>query len=360
MRKLILCLLLFPVFQVEAQSNKELAKEKARQAIKLEDEEGKYAEALQLLEEAQRLDPDDITYPYELAYTYTAMKEYKKASDILEKLLTHKDLFARVYQSLGNAYDYQGLTDKAIQTYEEGLKKFPQAGGLYLELGNMQRAREDYNAALGYYEKGIEMDPAYSSNYYWAARIFCQSTEEVWGMIYGEIFMNLERGSDRTATISKLLFDTYHSQITFPTDSSAAVSFSKQANTITLDDLKDPKKFKLPFGSGAYEFNIILSLADERKIDLPALNRIRTRFTSLYFSGKNAREYPNVLFEYQKKILDAGHFEAYNFWLLSKGEEEAFTNWRRENEDKWDDFVKWFTSNPLQLHLEHRFYRKQY
>lgn len=360
MKRILCYLLIFSFFTANAQSNKELAKEKARQAIKLEDEDGKYTEALQLLEEAQRLDPDEITYPYELAYTYTAMKEYKKASDILEKLLTHKDLFARVYQSLGNAYDYQGLSDKAIRTYEDGLKKFPNSGGLYLELGNMQRAKEDYNKALDYYEKGIEQDPAYSSNYYWAARIFCQSTEEVWGMIYGEIFMNLEPGSDRTATISKLLYDTYRSQITFPTDTSAAVSFSRQGNTISLDDLKDPAKFKLPFGSGAYEFTLILAIMGERKIDLPALNRIRTKFTQVYFSGKNGRDYPNVLFEYQKKMMDAGHLEAYNFWLLSRGEEAAFANWRSENEDKWNDFVKWFTSNPLTVDLQHRFYRKQY
>src|SRR5690348_17204330 len=91
-----------------AQTNKEQAIAKAREAIKLEDEQGKYDEAIKLFEEAQALDPDNITYPYEIAYSYTAKKEYKKAADILEKLLNHKDVYGRVYQALGNAYDYQG------------------------------------------------------------------------------------------------------------------------------------------------------------------------------------------------------------------------------------------------------------
>ncbi|MFZ1799296.1 MAG: tetratricopeptide repeat protein, partial [Chitinophagaceae bacterium] len=178
-----------------AQTNKEQAYAKAKEAIKLEDEEGKYDEAIQLLKEAEALDPENINYPYEIAYAYSGKKEYKKASDILEKLLDRKDVNGRIYQALGNAYDFQGKGDKAISTYEKGLKKFPNSGELYLESGNMDLVKKDYNKALNYYEKGIEMDPKFPSNYYWASKIYCSSEDEVWGMIYGEIFMNLERNS---------------------------------------------------------------------------------------------------------------------------------------------------------------------
>jgi tetratricopeptide (TPR) repeat protein len=61
------------------QNNKETAVSKAQQAIKLEDEEGKYDEAIKLFREAQGLDPENITYPYEIAYAYTGKMEYKTA-----------------------------------------------------------------------------------------------------------------------------------------------------------------------------------------------------------------------------------------------------------------------------------------
>ena len=51
------------------QTNKEKALEKGKEALKIEDE-GKLEEAIKLLEEAQKLDPDDINYPYELGYAY--------------------------------------------------------------------------------------------------------------------------------------------------------------------------------------------------------------------------------------------------------------------------------------------------
>lgn len=339
-------------------NNKEKALDKGREAIRLMDE-GKYDESIKLLREAQKLDPDDINYPYELAYAYYAKKDYKKAKKYLEGILDHKDINDRVYQMLGNTYDNMGDSEKAIETYEAGIKLFPKSGNLYLEMGVMQMGKDDFNRALYYWEKGIEVAPGFSSNYYWAAKIYCSSTEEVWGMIYGEIFMNLERNSRRTAEISKLLYDTYKSEITFSGDTSVSVSFSQNA-TINIDDLKDPGKFKLPFGVGAYEPTLSLAVISVKTIDIHTLDKIRSTFVDNYFSMGLDKNYPNVLFSYQKKLKEAGHLEAYNHWILMKGDEDAFDNWQAENKEKWDNFVLWFSENGLKLNDGNKFYRGQY
>ena len=341
------------------QTNKETALQKAKEAVKLEDEEGKYDEAIKLFDEAQKLDPENISYPYEMAYAYNGKKEYKKASDILEKLLNHKSVHALVYQSLGNAYDYQGKADKAMETYEKGVKKFPNSGELYLEMGNMKLGKQEYDKALPFYEKGIEVDPKFPSNYYWASKIYCSSTEEVWGMIYGEIFINLERNSKRTSEISKILFDTYKREIKFTSDTSYTVSFC-QNSIIDIKDLKDPKNFKLPFGTGCYEIVLMLAVLGDKQIDINSLDRIRTRFVDGYFKRDNSKKYPNILFDYQQKVKTAGHFEAYNHWILMKGDEDGFDKWKSKNENKWNDFTKWFTDNKIEIDRTNKFYREQY
>ncbi len=357
--KVLVFFLLVITQSVYAQSNQELARAKGQAAIKMEDEEGRFDEAIKLLQEAQKLDPDNIDYPYEIAYAYSAQKEYKKASDVLEKLLKHKDVYGRVYQALGNAYDYQGKTDKAIETYEKGLKKFPDAGELYLERGNIDLIKKEYNTALGYYEKGVESDPTFPSNYYWAAKLFCNSDEKVWGMLYGELFMNLERNSKRTAEISKLLYDTYNRGIKFNADTLQSISFSKNM-TISVDDLKDPEKLKIPFGLGAYEPLLLMAVIPEKAINLSSLNRIRSEFIDRYFKGDSGSKYPNILFDYQQKIKSAGHLEAYNYWLLKSGDEEGFKKWQKENKTKWDDFIGWYGDNEIQVDEQHKFYRGQY
>lgn len=341
-----------------AQSNKEQALAKGKEAVKLMDK-GQLDESIQLLEEAQKMDPEDINYPYELGYAYYIKKDFKKALQILEGLVTHKDANDRVYQLLGNAYDHLGNSDKAIAQYEAGLKKFPNSGNLHLEMGVMQMAKKDYNKALAYYEKGIEAAPKFPSNYYWAAKIYLSSDEEVWGMIYGELFMNLERGSQRTSEISKLLYDTYKKEIRFTSDTSASVSFSKNA-TISVADLADPNNVKLPFGIGMYEPVLVMSILDSKAININSLSTIRSNFVDIYFKNGYDKKYPNALFSFQKQIKDAGHIEAYNHWILMKGDEAGFTQWQSANKEKWENFIKWFTENGIKISETNKFYRRQY
>lgn len=339
-----------------SQSKKEEAAAKGRLAIRLEDE-GKVDEAITLLEEARKLDEDNRVYMYELALAYYLKKEFNKAIDLLEKTVKYRDVQDADYQLLGNAYDNIGKSEKAIDTYDKGLKKFPKSGSLYLERGIMEMGKKEYNKALNFYEKGIEAAPEFPSNYYWAARIFCSSTEELWGMIYGEIFLNLEPNTKRTKEISKLLYDTYKSEIKVESDTSWSVSFSKN-NTMTLEDLKSGK---LPYGVSVYEPIVMLSMLSAGKsVDLASLDKMRSQFVDMYFEKNHDKKYPNVLFSFQKKIKNAGHMEAYNYWVLSNGDPEGFAKWQAANKSKWDAFIVWFNDNAINIDETNRFHRWLY
>jgi tetratricopeptide (TPR) repeat protein len=354
-QKCITALLFFVMLNtVLGQDNKSKALTKARLAVKMMDN-GQIDESIVMLKECQKLDPKNIVYSYELGYAYYQKKEFETAKKYLKKVVKHENANSGYYQMLGNIYDLLGNSKKALKTYSDGLKRFPKAGNLYLEKGTIFNMNKQYNAAINNYELGIKVDPSYASNYYRATQMYMSSSDEVWGMIYGEIFMNLEANSDRTVEISKLLFDTYKSEIKIINDTSKAVSFS--ANILNLSDLK---KMKLPFPAIVYEPTLLLSIIDINKIDLASLNRIRTRFVDNYFDSKHNEKYPNILFDYHKKLIDSGHFEAYNYWILMKGDEKAFSEWKDANKEKWEAFVKWFTNNRLVVDEEHAFSRLQY
>lgn len=337
------------------QDSKQLALSKGQEAVKLMDN-GKIDDGIKLLEEAQRLDPERYEYKYEMAYALYLKEDFKGAIKILEKYKDHKDQNERSFQLWGNSYDMLGKSDKAFEIYDAGLAKFPKSGMLYLEKGNVHWNKKEYEKALPYYEKGIEVAPMFASNYYRATRIYCNSTEEVWGMIYGEIFMNLERNTKRTAEMSKLLYDTYLREIKRTGDNSFSVSFSKNAAL----SAKSAESGKLPYGIGVYEPTLVLSMLSAKSIDMNSLDAIRSSFIDIYFQNENGKTYPNALFSYQKRIKEAGHLEAYNHWILMKGDEAAFDKWQSENIDKWDIFTTWFGQNPLKLNDANKFYRDQY
>lgn len=340
-----------------AQNKKETVIANIREAIRLMDA-GKIEESQKLLKETQKLDPTNFTISYEMAYSHYLDEDYKGAIKILEKTKEHKDVNERLYQLLGNSYDILGNSKKALEAYQAGLKKFPNAGSLYLEQGNVFWNKKEYEKALPYYEKGIYIDPSFPSNYYRATILYCSSSEEVWGLIYGEIFMNLERNTRRTTEISKLLFDTYKREVKFTSDSTVGISLC-QRMTMTPEDFANPEKIKLPFCM-TFGAGISIAVAFEKKIDIASLNRIRTNFLNFFYEQKHNETYPNVLYDYQKKIQDLGYLEAYNHWIMMKGDEDGFDNWQAENEEKWEAFVKWFSENPLVLDKDNKFYQGQY
>ena len=339
-----------------AQSTKEIALAKARHAIELMDA-GKTQESVALLEEAHQLDPSDYNYSYELALAHSMQKDYAKAVSLLEPLLQHPQVSATVYQLLGNCYDY--LLDPALAktTYEKGLAKFPASGVLLVEFGNLELNKKNYQQAINFYEKAIEQDPAYVPSYYRAARLYLISSQNFLGMIYGEMFVNLERRSKRSVEISKLLFDTYKSQITFPDKLSYSLNFSK--TVIDASSLKNNQKPKIPFDM-IYETDLGLALLGKDTITLHSLKTIRGGFISSYFHLKHNVLYPNVLFDYQQRVAQAGHEEAYNYWLLNQGSPNEFKQWYQLHEANFKAFNEWFKENPLTLDAKHKFYRAQY
>ena len=276
------------------QTKKEIANTKLDAAIELMDN-GMTGDAVILLKEAKNMDSKTHVYDYEIAYAYYLNQEYETALKWFKKAIKYKDANNQCYQMLGNTYDLISMSEKALKTYDKGLKRFPNSGVLYLEKGVVYARQEKYDEALTFFEKGIFVEPSYAVNYHHATTLYLQSDNEIWGMIYGEIFMNLERNSGRTSNISTKLFDTYVSEIKFTSDSSSSVSFAGN-HTIFIDpnDLSNPKKlqaslektlFKMPYRNMVYETTLSLSLVGQDTINLASLNEIRTNFINTYYEN---------------------------------------------------------------------------
>ena len=362
MKKLIktigLTLLIMTGQTIYGQTNEERAFAKAQQAVELT-HSGRFNESIELLKEAQRLDPERLDWTYELALVYHFKGNHEVAIEILRRYLDHKDVTYRFFQIIGVSYDILEEPENALKYINLGLERFPNSGLLYLTRGIVYEGMDKFNEALFSYERGIQVDPAFSSNYFRASLIFLElTTEKVWGMIYGEIFMNLERNTQRTEKMSRLLFDTYKNRINFIDDNSISVRFSRSP---FLGNLLNQDEPRLPFEM-IYELTLtmsVISALPEREINLNTLNRIRTSFVENYFRMGHNKTHPNVLFDYHQKIKEAGHFEAYNFWILMQGNYYEFDEWYLENEEKFENFVEWFLENPLQIDETNKFFRGQ-
>jgi tetratricopeptide (TPR) repeat protein len=350
-KKILLPILCFCSLQLFSQTTKEIAIKKGADAVKLI-EKKQYEAAIKLLQEARKADPTNYKYLYQMGLAYHFKKDVKNAILVFSQVIKMPTATPECYVTYGNILDDNGQQENALKIYNDGLSRFPKSGKLYLEKANIFTAQKKYNQAISYYEKGIEAEPMFAPNYYHAAKLYCYSNEEVWGMIYGEIYMNLERNSKRTAETSKLLYDTYKSEIKFISDSTISVSFSKSGNS-TNKNIE-------PFGVAVYEPTLIASMTGIKNVNINTLDKVRNRFLDLYYWKNFNETYPNVLFEFQKAIKDAGYFDAYNHWLLYKGDETGFTEWQLKNKDTWEKFTTWYKENKINIDSTNVFVRTKY
>lgn len=282
----------------------------------------------------------NLEQDYELAWKNYLIKDYKTARDILLPYYNRGNAPQDVYQLLGNIYDQLSDRLRAISIYDEGLSKYPKAGCLFLEKGNMEFKDGRYQQALYWYEKGIEAEPMFASNYYCASQVYFLSTEIVWAIMYGELFMLLERETPRCQQMSKDLFEAYFNCINI----SAKQVSCDFYNTIIVysDSFERPNLFPTTFNNLMQK-----ACKNEHFVNIASLTRIRQKFLNYIYLY--AKDMDNVLFAYHKKLIESSNFEAYNYWLFAYGNSSEAASWIRTNKDKMDKMSKFLKQNPLTL-----------
>jgi tetratricopeptide (TPR) repeat protein len=316
---------------------------------------GKVESARALLAEGIERFPSDPSFPYELAFIHYNLEEYREAAKILEKLTEHPKAIENFFQLLGNAYDMLGDPKKAIATYERGLERFPGSGPLHLELGVISAMHEEYPAAVRYWETGIEKAPEFPSNYYHAARMYMGTTERGWGMLYGEIFLNIEPGSQRSATTRQQLFDAWSAAITKESEDGAESDTMTSSLTVSLFknlvvEADSTMKLVIPF-----EFFLVRSFATaavaagDEGFSIATLHRIRRSFLEHWYSDTTTAAHFDIeLFARWRELEKAGLFDAYDHMLFycpaTSAEVDA---WSVANGAKLREVTAWLKAHPI-------------
>ncbi|MBS1565533.1 MAG: tetratricopeptide repeat protein [Bacteroidetes bacterium] len=281
--------------------------------------QGDLNNAVLVLNKALEQEPNNLELNEDLALAYFQKSDYAKTSAILKPLLERADADANVYQMAGMLYKTTGDTKEADRVYKKGLKAFPRSGGLYADYGELLWAKQDFSA-IQQWEKGIEADPTYTGNYYHASKYYYFTRDKVWGIIYAELFIDMESYSRRTDEIKDLLLESYKKLYT-------------DADMMKDQDTKNT--FVTAYIDGMSKQVSVAS----RGITPETLTMIRTRFILDWFEKNNTR-FPFRLFDYQRQLIKEGMFDAYNQWLFGSAQNlTAFQNWTAVHDEEYKRFT---------------------
>lgn len=321
---LISCLL-FAAFCVRAQEDAKQLYETGKNFMK----QGDFPNASLVLARAQRLDPQNLAIAKDLALSYYFQRDNNRAMDAIKDILDRDDVDDQCFQIAGNIYKALDKPKECEKLYRKGIRKFPESGALYNELGELLQAENDFGS-IKQWEKGIEADPLYSKNYYNAAKFYFLTMDKVWSIIYSEIFINMEPNGSKTPEIKAMLLESYKKLF-------ADVDL-EQAN-------KDRNGFVKAY---LQSMNKQSSLASQG-LNAESLTMIRTRFI-LDWAGNGSYKYPYQLFDFHKQLLQEGMFDAYNQWLFGPVQNlPAFQNWTNTHNTEYSAFSNFQKSRVFKI-----------
>lgn len=281
---------------------------------------GDFDNAVIVLIRALQQDKKSLELQKDLVMSYYLKRDYAKALEGVKALVDRDDADVVVYQLAGNVYKALEEAKECEKIYKKGLKKFPKSGPLYSEYGELLWSTKDYSA-INQWEKGIQLDPSYSGNYYNAAVYYFYTKDKVWSLIYGEIFVNMESLSQRGIAMKQQLLKAY-----------------KEKLFAEADLMKGEEKNKSEFAKAFLQTMSKQSSVANKGITTETLTMIRSRFILDWYQN-NAAKFPLRLFDYQQQLLKEGLFDAYNQWLFGAAENlAAYDTWSKTHTEQHEAF----------------------
>ncbi len=324
---------------------------------------GRYEESRSLLRQVRMTSPQNVMAVYEYGFSYrlegiadSAIKYYRLASEMPGTL----PFYVAAYGSL---LDESKDTLEARRVFNEGIEKYPNSFHLYHERGVLNLRLGHTDSAIADFQKAIEINPEYAPSYLRCAEAQFEIGENTfWGLIEGEIFMNLEPDSERSRDFAQQLAKVYNKNIKID-NGKVSVSFCKDASQREDGAIVhyNKSRFEAPYGLNGYEMPIAYAASAEKEFTPVSLVTIRLRFLALYDKLKVDSTYgPNVLFDYQRKVRDAGHELPYNVWIMERALPDVAKRYIAKYQKEWDAFKIWRKENPLVVNHSNVFLRNKY
>jgi Tfp pilus assembly protein PilF len=318
-RIFLFCLIAFSSLSLQAQQTVQQLRETAIAFQRQQD----YSNTMMVLSKALELEPSNLMLLKDIAFTYYLAGDYKRAADRVMPLTDLDNADVQVFQIAGNIY--KGLEDYKTcdRVYKKGLKKFPKSGPLFSEYGELLWTQQKPPEAIAQWESGILADPSYSLNYYHAAKFYFAAADKARSIVYGEIFVNLESYSVRTAEIKVMLLESYK-RIFMPGDKKQYfIKPTTDFEKLFLETIQKQSTLAL------------------KGITTESLLVIRSRFLHDWFYVANDK-YPFQLFDHLRYLMRSGMFEAYNQWLFGAvSDVAAYQNWTKTHEEEHAAFTQY-------------------
>ncbi len=349
MKKSILILLLSVLCHAVFGQNSEAAEKLIIEGIASHDK-GEYNEAIAKYDEALKLDKNNIFALAEKAISLLALQKYDESIQCCQKAISahsDDDELKAVYVTYGNALDGLNKTNKSIEIYNEGIKRFPNYYQLYFNKGVSLSMIEKYDEAIECLQKSIILNPEHASSHNAIARLLNYKHKRIPSLLAYCRFLAIEpqgnRAFENLASMEKIMAGNV--------EKTGKNSVNVTINPDMLADTTGNGKIKENDFSST---DLLLSMDAAMDFDKKNKNKTRVeqfirKFNTLCASLKETRK-NNVGFfwdyyvPYFTEMKEKNLIETYAYIAFASSDDKDVEKWLNAHKSEIDQFFEWSNS----------------
>lgn len=284
-------------------------------------QQGDFDNAVASLQKARQTDPLNMELLKNLSFTYFLQRDFAKAIETGKIVIEMDDADQQAFQILGLSYKSLASYKEANKLYKIALKKFPNGGVIYNEYGESLALEKNTREAINQWEKGIQLDPNYSGNYYNAIKYYSDQQNYIRIILYGELFVNLESYSAKTNEVKNTLLVAYKNLFKI-------VNNKIQLSTTELS----------PFEQKVLAIFKEVNNNTTNLTSVEQLTEAKQLFLAKWLTTEEIN-FPYRLFDHWQYLATKNMLSAYNQWLLANAfSENAFSVWQQNHVDEFNQF----------------------
>jgi tetratricopeptide (TPR) repeat protein len=286
-------------------------------------QQGEYDNAVASLLKARQQSPLNMDLLTNLSFAYFLQRDFSKAIETGKIAIELNDADQKAFQVLGLSYKAIALYKEANKMYKLALKKFPNGGVIYNEYGESLALDKNLKEAIIQWEKGIQLDPNYSGNYFNAVKYYVDQ-QNWWRIIlYGETYINLDSYSAKTTEVKNQLL----------------IAYKNLLQTSIVEQLQKGPSFSGFEKTALLVWQSVLQ-KNSNGFVIDSLSSIKKAFLQQWESNK--LQYPFRLFDHWQQLNNDGILTAYHQWIFGDAVDA-------------NDYLKWQVAHAKEFVLYQQF-----
>jgi tetratricopeptide (TPR) repeat protein len=331
----ILFLLLFLAATQLSKAQSEEVQKLVQEGIALYDA-GDYKGAISKYKKALKKEPENPTVNYEIALTYSAIKDYDKAIEFVDKLIEMKPSYKYIdeaYGLKGSAQDNSGKPKEAIISYRKAIEINPKSYLHHYNLALTLKNEKEYKECETELQKAVKIKPTHPSSHLMLSNLKRDQGYRIQSMLAAYKFLLLEPNTKRSIDILKILERQF---------TQGVEKVNKDSINISVSIIDTTNQF----GQAELMLSLMSSLNLIEGGKLTPQNfakNTKSLFKTLSELKKDQKGFWwDTYVEYFYEIVHNEHDEAFSYYILQSKDDPVIDTWLKKNTKKVKSFADWY------------------